>query len=393
MRLKNVSCLATWTPPLHTHTHTHTYIHTLSRSHALPQCWILALAVLYARWLAESCGLTSRLAATYRTLGCLKCSPRAQAWGLARDGEPIKQGREGEAKRPPPCGRGGATTGSLCQGPLKVCIFKFFSSLVLSAALQMWSVPYMLLHSLAVFHLVISRHLRKQQRFLFFFPNTFSMSNSLPTKTKKCNHRALRKTHPPAISIISPLAGRCICMWMHNITHYAECTGVLVFKCNIFFFGVPDSRCLPRDRHINQTYDLFFFTRLISGRWTQMALLERACRTRKGREGQALISFGSWTRPPATRDWYCLCARALAFYETLAAGCYYLKPLPPSPSPPSLSGGVVQHSLSLRCLPPSLNSSHFLSPVYTSVTVIDRCSLLVNEHFPPLINCCFMWLD
>ena len=156
----------------HTHTHTHTYIHTLSRSHALPQCWILALAVLYARWLAESCGLTSRLAATYRTLGCLKCSPRAQAWGLARDGEPIKQGREGEAKRPPPCGRGGATTGSLCQGPLKVCIFKFFSSLVLSAALQMWSVPYMLLHSLAVFHLVISRHLRKQQRFFFFFPPT-----------------------------------------------------------------------------------------------------------------------------------------------------------------------------------------------------------------------------
>ena len=69
------------------------YVHTLSLSHALPQCRILALAVQYARWLAESRGLTSRLAATYRTLGCLKCSPRAQAWGLARAEEPVKQGR------------------------------------------------------------------------------------------------------------------------------------------------------------------------------------------------------------------------------------------------------------------------------------------------------------
>lgn len=69
MHSKNVSCLATQPPSLHTHTH----FHTLSLSHTLPQRWILALAVQYARWLAESCGLTSRLAATYRTLGCLKC--------------------------------------------------------------------------------------------------------------------------------------------------------------------------------------------------------------------------------------------------------------------------------------------------------------------------------
>lgn len=100
-------------------------------------------------------------------------------------------------------------------------------------------------------------------------------------------------------------------------------------------------------------------------------------------------------RPPATCDWYCLCTRALAFYETLALGCYYLKPLSrppslsavgsPSPSPPSLliRGRSSAHTLSLLCLPPSLNSSHFLSPVYTSVTMIDRRSLLVNEHFPP----------
>lgn len=100
-------------------------------------------------------------------------------------------------------------------------------------------------------------------------------------------------------------------------------------------------------------------------------------------------------RPPATCDWYCLCSQALAFYETLAQGCYYLKPLSrspslpgsgsPSPTPPSLliRGRSSVHTLSLLCLPPSLNSSHFLSPVYTSVTMIDRCSLLVNEHFPP----------
>lgn len=48
-----------------------------------------------------------------------------------------------------------------------------------------------------------------------------------------------------------------------------------------------------------------------------------------------------------------------------------------------IRGRSSVHTLSLLCLPPSLNSSHFLSPVYTSVTMIDRCSLLVNEHFPP----------
>lgn len=100
-------------------------------------------------------------------------------------------------------------------------------------------------------------------------------------------------------------------------------------------------------------------------------------------------------RPPATCDWYCLRTHALAFYETLALVCYYLKPLsqPPSPSafgslfpsPPSLliRGRSSEHTVSLLCHPPSLNSTRFLSPVYTSVTMIDRCSFLVNEHFPP----------
>uniref|UniRef100_A0A3Q1CT92 DRBM domain-containing protein n=1 Tax=Amphiprion ocellaris TaxID=80972 RepID=A0A3Q1CT92_AMPOC len=53
---------------------------------------VLNISLQYARWLAESRGLTIRLAATYRTLGRLKCSPRARAGRRARDGEPIKQG-------------------------------------------------------------------------------------------------------------------------------------------------------------------------------------------------------------------------------------------------------------------------------------------------------------
>lgn len=55
------------------------------------------------------------------------------------------------------------------------------------------------------------------------------------------------------------------------------------------------------------------------------------------------------------------------------------------PSPPSLliRGRSSEHTVSLLCHPPSLNSTRFLSPVYTSVTMIDRCSFLVNEHFPP----------
>lgn len=66
--------------------------------------------------------------------------------------------------------------------------------------------------------------------------------------------------------------------------------------------------------------------------------------------------------------------------------CYYLKPLSQPPSLPLLLAPFFPRlppSLSLLCHPPSLNSTRFLSPVYTSVTMIDRCSFLVNEHFPP----------
>lgn len=70
--------------------------------------------------------------------------------------------------------------------------------------------------------------------------------------------------------------------------------------------------------------------------------------------------------------------------QSPSLSCFWLPPrLPPSPTSLLIRGRSSVHTLSLPCLPPSLNSSHFLSPVYTPVTMIDRCSLLVNEHFPP----------
>lgn len=79
-------------------------------------------------------------------------------------------------------------------------------------------------------------------------------------------------------------------MWTHNIMRYRECVKSLL--CSRIIFELDYRSDHRSDHHINQLY-IFFFTSLISWRWTQMVLLEQACRTCKGQEGHIWISFGS----------------------------------------------------------------------------------------------------
>lgn len=125
--------------------------------------------------------------------------------------------------------------------------------------------------------LFINRHLRRIDGGF----EAFTTSRSLPSKTTITRRS---QTHPPAISFVYR---RRLVLSLHMDADACVQNPDCVWEGHLGLESV--AFC---DYFINQTYNLFF-SRLISWRWTQMALSELACGSRRGRRGPTLISLCS----------------------------------------------------------------------------------------------------